>query len=68
MRAFAAVTTETIEEARRRNDMLAVASVVMRRSMTAGIILGAMPKGEEKLTIKMNGDGPICTILVDANA
>ncbi|WP_431607364.1 Hsp33 family molecular chaperone HslO [Peribacillus frigoritolerans] len=58
MRAYAAFTTETIEEARRRHDMLAVAFVVMGRSMTAGVILGAMLKGEEKLTIKMNGGGP----------
>ncbi|WP_404332234.1 Hsp33 family molecular chaperone HslO [Mesobacillus maritimus] len=68
VRAYAAITTETIEEARRRHDMLAVASVVLGRSMTAGVILGAMLKGEEKLTIKMNGGGPIGTILVDANA
>lgn len=68
VRAYAAITTGTIEEARRRHDLLAVASVVMGRSMTAGVILGAMLKGEEKLTIKMNGGGPIGTILVDANA
>lgn len=68
VRAYAAVTTETIEEARRRHDMLPVASVVLGRSITAGVILGAMLKGEEKLTIKINGGGPIGTILVDANA
>jgi molecular chaperone Hsp33 len=68
VRAYAAITTETIEEARRRHDMLAVSSVVLGRSMTAGVILGAMLKGEEKLTIKMNGGGPIGTILVEANA
>ncbi len=48
--------------------MQAVASLVLGRSMTAGVILGAMLKGREKLTIKMNGGGPIGTILVDANA
>jgi molecular chaperone Hsp33 len=68
VRAYAAFTTETIEEARRRHDILAVASVVMARSRTAGVILGGMLKGEEKLTIKMNGGGPIGTILIDANA
>ncbi|AZV59448.1 Hsp33 family molecular chaperone HslO [Peribacillus frigoritolerans] len=68
VRAYAVTTTETIEEARRRHDMLPVASVVLGRSMTAGAILGAMLKGEEKLTIKINGGGPIGTILVDTNA
>ncbi|GIP18152.1 33 kDa chaperonin [Paenibacillus montaniterrae] len=68
VRAYAAITTETIEEARRRHDMLSVASVVLGRSITAGVILGSMLKGEQKLTIKINGGGPIGTILVDANA
>ncbi|MEC2074498.1 Hsp33 family molecular chaperone HslO [Metabacillus fastidiosus] len=68
VRAYAAITTETIEEVRCRHNMLTVASVVLGRSMTAGVILGAMLKGEEKLTIKMNGGGSIGTILVDANA
>ena len=35
--------------------------------MTASVILGAMLKGEEKITVKINGGGPIGTILVDAN-
>ena len=48
----------------KKHDMLAVDSVVLGRSMTAGVILGAMLK-EEKLTIKMNGGGPFGTILVD---
>jgi molecular chaperone Hsp33 len=51
----------------KKHDMLAVDSVVLGRSMTAGVILGAMLK-EEKLTIKMNGGGPFGTILVDVNA
>ena len=68
MRAYAAITTNTIEEARRRHNMQAVASIVLGRTMSAGVILGAMQKGEEKLTIKINGGGTIGTILVDANA
>lgn len=68
VRAYAAITTETIEEARRRHDMLPVASIVLGRAITAGAILGTMLKGEEKLTIQINGGGPIGTILVDANA
>lgn len=68
VRAYAAITTETIEEGRRRHDTLTPASVILGRSMTAGVILGAMLKGEEKLSIKMNGGGPVGTIIVDANA
>ena len=36
--------------------------------MTAAVMMGAMQKGEEKLTIKIEGDGPIGLILVDADA
>jgi molecular chaperone Hsp33 len=68
VRAHAAITTKTIEEARRRHDMLPVVSVVLGRSMTAEVILGSMQKGEKKLSIKMNGRGLIRTTLVGANA
>jgi molecular chaperone Hsp33 len=48
VRAYAAITTETIEEARRRHDMLPVASVVLGRSITAGVILGTHVKRRRK--------------------
>jgi len=67
VRAYAAITTETVGEAKRRHHTWPTASVALGRSMTAGVILGAMLKGEEKISIKINGGGPIGTILVDAN-
>lgn len=45
--SYAAIITETIEEAKRRHDMLSVASVNQGSSMTAGVILGSMLKGEK---------------------
>lgn len=68
IRAFATRTTETVNEAQRRHYTWPTASAALGRSMTASVMLGAMLKGEEKLTIKINGGGPIGTILVDANA
>ncbi|WP_277587075.1 Hsp33 family molecular chaperone HslO [Psychrobacillus antarcticus] len=47
VRAHTAITTKTIEEAKRRQDMQTVISVVLRRFMTAGVILGSMQKGEK---------------------
>ena len=67
VRAYAAITTEAVGEAKRRHHTLPTASVALGRSMTAGVILGAMLQGEEKISIKINGGGPIGTILVDAN-
>ena len=68
VRAYAARTTETVSEAQRRHYTWPTASAALGRSMTASVMLGAMMKGEEKLTIKINGGGPLGTILVDANA
>lgn len=68
IRAFATRTTNTVGEAQRRHYTWPTASAALGRSMTASVMLGAMLKGEEKLTIKINGGGPLGTILVDANA
>ncbi|HSI66807.1 MAG TPA: Hsp33 family molecular chaperone HslO [Planococcus sp. (in: firmicutes)] len=68
VRAYAVRTTETVAEAQRRHYTWPTASAAIGRSMSASVMLGAMMKGEEKLTIRINGGGPIGTILVDANA
>ncbi|OIK16710.1 Hsp33 family molecular chaperone [Bacillus sp. MUM 116] len=68
VRAYAVRTTETVSEAQRRHDTWRTASAAIGRSLTAGVMMGAMLKGEEKLTIKIEGDGPLGPILVDSNA
>ncbi|MFD1861770.1 Hsp33 family molecular chaperone HslO [Planococcus chinensis] len=68
IRAYATRTTDAVGEAQRRHYTWPTASAALGRSMTASVMLGAMMKGEEKLTIKINGNGPLGTILVDANA
>ena len=68
VRAYAAKTTDTVGEAQRRHYTWPTASAALGRSMTASVMMGAMMKGEEKLTIRINGGGPIGNILVDANA
>jgi molecular chaperone Hsp33 len=68
VRAFAACTTELVGHLRERHGTLAVASAALGRTATMGAIMGAMMKGEEKLTLQIKGDGPIGNIVVDANA
>ncbi|MEI0736683.1 Hsp33 family molecular chaperone HslO [Paenibacillus sp. JTLBN-2024] len=68
VRAFAVRTTALVEELRRRHDTWPTATAAMGRTLTAGAMMGAMLKGEEKLTIQVKGDGPIGQIVVDANA
>jgi molecular chaperone Hsp33 len=68
VRAYAVRTTNTVSEAQLRHQTWRTASAALGRSITAGVMMGAMLKGEEKLTIKIEGDGPLGHILVDSNA
>lgn len=68
VRAYAATTTETVSEAQKRHYTWPTASAALGRTMTAGVMMGAMLKGDSKLTIKVEGGGPIGLILVDSNA
>ena len=36
--------------------------------MTATVMMGAMIKGEDKITVKIEGNGPIGPMIIDANA
>ncbi|MGN1400638.1 MAG: Hsp33 family molecular chaperone HslO, partial [Bacillus sp. (in: firmicutes)] len=68
VRAYAVSTTEAVGEAQRRHYTWPTASAALGRTMTAGVMMGAMLKGEDQLTIKIEGGGPIGLILVDSNA
>lgn len=67
VRAYAVKTTEAVGEAQRRHYTWPTASAALGRTMSAGVMMGAMLKGEQKLTIKVEGGGPIGAILVDSN-
>lgn len=68
VRAFAVSTTETVSEAQRRHQTWPTASAALGRSMTAGVMMGAMNKGNTNLTIKVEGNGPLGPVLVCSNA
>jgi molecular chaperone Hsp33 len=68
VRAFAVVTTSITEELRRRHGTTPTTTAALGRTAAAGLMMGAMLKGEEKLSIQINGGGPIGQIVVDANA
>lgn len=68
VRAFAVSTTETVGEAQRRHDTWPTTSAALGRTMTAAVMMGAMLKGEDKITVKVEGNGPIGSMIVDANA
>lgn len=68
VRAYAIRSTNTVQEAARRHDTWRTVTAALGRAMSAGVMMGAMLKGEEKLTIKIEGDGPASPIIIDANA
>lgn len=68
VRAFAARTTNTVAEAQSRHNTWPTTTAALGRSMTAAVMMGAMLKGEDKLTVKIEGNGPIGSIIMDANA
>lgn len=68
VRAFAVQSTAIVEELSRRHQTTPVATAALGRTVSAALMIAAMLKGNEKLTIRVNGDGPIGQIVVDANA
>jgi molecular chaperone Hsp33 len=67
VRAYAVNATETVAEAQRRHDTWNTASAALGRSLVGGLLLGATLKGDDKMTVKIQGDGPTGAIIVDSN-
>ena len=69
VRAFAAVTRETVETARKAHNTSPVATAALGRLLTAGAMMGVMMKGEKDiLTLQIKADGPINGITVTADS
>lgn len=68
VRAFAAVTTALVEEARARHDCYPVAAAGLGRAMTAALLLAVNLKTDENITIRISGNGPLGEIVTDAHA
>ena len=69
VRAFAAVTRETVETARQAHNTSPVATAALGRLLTAGAMMGVMMKGDKDiLTLQIQGDGPLQGITVTADS
>ncbi|PKM70555.1 MAG: Hsp33 family molecular chaperone HslO [Firmicutes bacterium HGW-Firmicutes-18] len=68
-RFFAVDTKEVVEQARIYHNTTPVASAALGRALTASLMMGYTLKNkEDKLTVKINGGGPLGTILVTADS
>ena len=69
IRAFAAVTTDLVEEARKRHNTSPVATAALGRLLTGGAMMGVMMKGEKDiLTLQVKAGGPLEGITVTADS
>lgn len=68
IRAQAICSTNMVGEAQRRHDVWPTASAALGRVMTATTMLAAQLKGEDQLTVTIEGGGPIGAIIANADA
>jgi len=68
IRAYAVRSTSAVAEVQRRHNIWPTASAALGRAMTATVMMGAMNKGEDKITVKIEGNGPIGPMIIDATA
>lgn len=68
VRIFICDTTDLVDEARKRHDLWPTASAALGRVLSVTSMLGANLKSEqEKITVTINGGGPIGTIMADGD-
>ena len=69
IRAFAAVTTNLVEEARQRHNTSPVATAALGRLMTGAVMMGSMMKNSgDILTVQIKCSGPIGGLTVTADS
>lgn len=67
-RVVAAITTETVTEAVRRHNCSPTVAAALGRAMTAALLLAASGKEDDRVTLRIEGDGPAGTIIAEADA
>jgi molecular chaperone Hsp33 len=68
-RAYAVDATGGVAEAQQRHDTWSAASAALGRSLVGTLLLASsVLKGDEQMTVKINGNGPVGGIVIDGNA
>lgn len=67
VRIYAVITTNLVETARKIHDTWPAATAAFGRTLTATLILGALLKEDQDVTVQVDGNGPIGKILALAN-
>ena len=60
-------TTQITNDAINKHDLWPSAASVLGKTMTIGLLMGGTLKQDQALTVKIDGNGPIGHVIVDAN-
>ncbi|MBR4668050.1 MAG: Hsp33 family molecular chaperone HslO [Butyrivibrio sp.] len=68
IRAFAATTKDLADEGRRAHGLSPIAAAALGRLMTGAVMMGQMIDNDsDMITVKMDGDGPMKSVLATAD-
>ena len=68
IRGLACVTSNLVEEARRRHGTFPTASAALGRALTGGELFGALLKTGQRVALTFEGNGPLKRIIVEAES
>lgn len=68
IRVYLTKTKNIYEDANKAHNLSINSGLVLSKILSVGVIMGGTLKGDQGLTIKLNGKGPIGTVIVDANS
>lgn len=68
VRIYAASTTNLVSHAQKIHDLWPTSAAAFGRLLTTSVIMGAMYKGDQELTIRVEGDGPLSGMVATTNA
>ncbi len=67
IRGLACISTRLVADAATRQSAFPTAAVALGRALTGGALMGALLKGEQRVALKFEGNGPLRKILVEAD-
>lgn len=68
IRMYANRTTNLIDEARQRHSTMATASAALGRTLSISSMMGSMLKNNERLSVTIDGGGPLGKIVVNSDS
>lgn len=60
-------TTDVVQTAKTNHDLSLLNTVLLGKTMTAAMLLASELKGEERLQLRLDGNGPVGMIVAEAN-